>query len=259
MPDADTELKAGDVVTIFGEPMKLRDFSSRFLGAAKRSERMRVVIFGGDEYGFSLAQTLEAIQCDVRIIEKDAALCGKLADRLMNTTILCADATMASVLQEEQVGEADFFVATSAVDEDNVMSCLQAHTLGASSCLALIHRTDYAAVISASGGQLGIRAAVSPREATRREIQRFMTSEKFHVVQSFAGADLVEIDVARGSIAAGHMIREVDWPPGVVIVGHLRGIHAQVPGANEVLLAGDHVFAMVAKGSMKRFARLLES
>jgi len=259
VPDADSELAAGDVVTIFGEPIKLLDVSRQLLGGRGRGERMRVVIFGGDEYGFSLAQTLEAIQCDVRIIEKDAVLCGKLADRLTNTTILCADATMASVLEEEQVGEADFFVATSAVDEDNVMSCLQAHTLGAATCLALIHRTDYAAVISSSGGQLGIRAAVSPREATRREIQRFITPEKFHIVQSFAGADLVEIDVARGSIAAGHMIREVDWPPGVVIVGHMRGIHAQVPGANEVLLAGDHVFAMVANGSMKRLARLLES
>lgn len=259
VPDADTELKADDVVTIFGEPMKLRDFSSRFLGAAKRSERLRVVIFGGNEYGFSLAQMLEAVDCDVRIFEKDAALCSKLADRLMNTTILCADATVASQLEEEQVGGADFFIATSADDEDNVMSCLQAHTLGAANCLTLIHRTDYAAVISASGAQLGIRAAVSPREATLREIQRFITVEKFHIVKSFAGADLVEIDVAKGSIAAGHMIHEVEWPPGVVIVGHLRGIHAQVPGADEVLMAGDHLFAVVAKTSVKPFTRLLEA
>ena len=259
VPNADTVLQAGDVVTIFGEPMKLLDFSKQMLGTTRRGEKMRVVIFGGNEYGFSLAQMLEAIQCEVRIFEKNADLCEKLADRLMNTTILCADATVATLLEEEQVGDVDFFIATSADDEDNVMSCLQAHTLGAANCLALIHRTDYAAVISASGKQLGIRAAVSPREATRREIQRFITSEKFHIVKSFAGADLVEIDVGKGSIAAGHMIHEVDWPPGVVIVGHLRGIHAQVPGADEVLLAGDHLFAVIASGSMKPFTRLLES
>jgi trk system potassium uptake protein TrkA len=259
VPNADTVLEAGNVVTIFGEPMKLLDFSKQMLGGTRRGDRLRVVIFGGNEYGFSLAQMLEAIQCDVRIFEKNPDVCAKLADRLMNTTILSADATVASVLEEEQVGEADFFIATSADDEDNVMSCLQAHTLGATSCLALIHRTDYAAVISASGAQLGIRAAVSPREATRREIQRFITSEKFHIVKSFAGADLVEIDVAKGSIAAGHMIHEVNWPPGVVIVGHQRGIHAQVPGADEVLYGGDHLFAVVASGSMKPFTRLLEA
>lgn len=259
VPDADTTLEAGDVVTIFGEPRKLRDFSTQLLGSARRTDRLRVVIFGGNEYGFSLAQMLETVDCDVRIFEKDAAVCATLIDRLMNTTVLCADATVAAQLEEEQVGNADFFIATSADDEDNVMSCLQAHTLGASHCLTLIHRTDYAAVISASGAQLGIRAAVSPREATQREIQRFITVEKFHIVKSFAGAHLVEIDVCKGSIAAGHMIHEVHWPPGVVIVGHQRGIHAQVPGADEVLMAGDHLFAVVAAASMKPFARLLEA
>ena len=61
------------------------------------------------------------------------------------------------------------------------MSCLQAHSLGVQNCLTLIHRADYAAVISASGSQMGIRAAVSPREATRREIQRFITTDSYHV------------------------------------------------------------------------------
>lgn len=259
VPNAETTLEAGDIVTIFGEPTKLRDFCKQLLGEGQRNDKLRVVIFGGNEYGFSLAQMLETVNCEVRIFEKDPDLCSQLADRLINATILCTDATVAAELEEEQVGAADFFIATSADDEDNVMSCLQAHTLGVENCLTLIHRTDYAAVISASGTQLGIRAAVSPREATRREIQRFITAEKFHIVKSFGGADLLEIDVGKGSIAAGHMIHEVDWPRGVIIVGLMRGIHAQVPGANEVLMAGDHVFAMVANESVKSFIRLLEN
>jgi trk system potassium uptake protein TrkA len=258
VPDAGTLLQAGDVVTIFGEPRKLRDFSGRLQGGGQKTERLRVVIFGGNEYGFSLAQMLESVDCDVRIFEKDPGLCAKLADRLINTTVIRADAPMVSELEEEQVGSADFFIGTSSDDEDNVMSCLQAHTLGVKNCLTLIHRADYAAVISASGKQLGIRAAVSPREATRREIQRFITTDKHHVVKSFAGADLIEIDVGKGSIAAGHMVHEVNWPPGVVLVGQMRGIHAEVPGPEDVLFAGDHLYAVVARDSIKPFTRLLE-
>ena len=258
VPDADTELAAGDVVTVFGEPRKLRDFSVRLQGRQPKRERLRVVIFGGNEYGFSLAQMLESVDCDVRIFERDPALCAKLADRLVNTTVIRADATVVSELEEEQVGEADFFIGTSADDEDNVMSCLQAHTLGAKNCLTLIHRADYAAAISASGHHLGIRAAVSPREATRREIQRFITTDKYHVMKSFEGADLLEIRVGKGSIAAGHMVHEVDWPQGSVLVGRLRGIHAEVPGPEEVLLAGDHLYAVVARDARKGFVKLLE-
>jgi trk system potassium uptake protein TrkA len=258
VPDAESVLQAGDVVTIFGEPRKLRDFAVRLQGRQPRKERLRVVIFGGNEYGFTLAQMLESLDCSVRIFERDAALCEKIANRLVNTTVIHADATVVAELQEEQVGEADFFIGTSSDDEDNVMSCLQAHTLGAKNCLTLIHRADYAAAISASGHHLGIRAAVSPREATRKEIQRFITTDRYHVLRNLVGAALIEIRVGKGSIAAGHMVHEVAWPAGVVLVGQLRGIHAEVPGPDAVLLAGDHLYAVVAHGVLKSFVKLLE-
>lgn len=258
VPDAETVLQAEDVVTIFGEPRKLRDFSMGLQGAPAKRERLRVVIFGGNEYGFSLAQMLESVDCSIRIFEKDPVLCAKVADRLTNTTVIRADATVVAELEEEQVGEADFFISTCADDEDNVMSCLQAHTLGVKHCLTLIHRADYAAAISASGRHFGIRAAVSPREATRREIQRFITTDRYHVVKTFDGAVLLEMRVGRGAIAAGHMVHEVAWPPGVVLVGQLRGIHADVPGPDEVLLAGDHLYAVVTDAAIKPFVKLLE-
>ncbi len=55
------------------------------------------------------------------------------------STIRAKRAAVVAELEEEQVGEADFFVATSPSDEDNVMTCLQAHNIGASNCLTIIH------------------------------------------------------------------------------------------------------------------------
>ncbi|MFD2256836.1 Trk system potassium transporter TrkA [Luteolibacter algae] len=259
VPTADSVIEEGDLVTIFGEPRKLRDFAERLQGKRKGTRKLRVIIFGGNEYGFSLAQMLESIDCTVRVFERDPEICANLADRLSNATIINADATVSAELEEEQIGEADFFISTSTDDEDNVMSCLQAHTLGVKNCLTLIHRADYAAAISASGHHFGIRAAVSPREATRREIQRFITTDSFHTLKKFNGVDLVELRVGKGSIAAGHMIKEIKWPAGVVLVGKLRGLHAEVPGPEEVLLGGDHLYAMVAKEAKKPFLKLLEA
>lgn len=259
VPDADTVLDAGDVVTIFGAPRRLRDYADKLRGSKSMPEKLRVVIFGGNEYGFTLAQMLEGLRCSVRIFERDGALCEKIANRLSNTTVIRADATLAAELREEQVGDADFFIGTGPDDEDNVMSCLQAHTLGVKNCLTLIHRTDYAEAISASGHHFGIRAAVSPRETTRREIQRFITSERYHVMKSLEGAELIEIRVAKGSIAAGHMVHEVKWPPRTVLVGQLRGIHAEVPGPDDVLLAEDLLYVVVARESLKPLVKLLEN
>ncbi|MGJ8632282.1 MAG: Trk system potassium transporter TrkA [Luteolibacter sp.] len=259
VPVADSVVENGDIMTIFGEPRKLRVFAEILQGKRKATNKLRVVIFGGNEYGFSLAQMLESIDCTVRVFEKDPELCKALADRLSNATIINADATVSAQLEEEQIGEADFFISTSTDDEDNVMSCLQAHTLGVKNCLTIIHRADYAAAISASGHHLGIRAAISPREATRREIQRFITTANYTILKKFDGADLVELRVGKGSIAAGHMVKEIEWPPGVVLVGKLRGLHAEVPGPDEVLLGDDHLYAVVAKDAKKAFLKLLEA
>ena len=88
-------------------------------------------------------------------------LCHLRTERLSNTTIINADATVVAELEEEQVGQADFFIATSTDDEDNVMTCLQAHNIGAKNCLTIIHRADYARAIGSSGRHFGVVAAVS--------------------------------------------------------------------------------------------------
>jgi Trk K+ transport system NAD-binding subunit len=54
------------------------------------------------------------------------------------------------------------------------------------------------------------------------------------------------------------MVHEVAWPMGTVLVGQLRGIHADVPGPNDILLAGDHLYAVVEQTSLKAFVKLLE-
>src|SRR5690606_24327434 len=131
-----------DLLTLFGEPTRLHDFLPRFRQHSEKEDELNIVIFGGGEYGFSLAQSLESVDCRVRIFEEDEDRCEALSDLLTNVTILHADATSLAEMKEEQIGMADFFIATTQVDEDNVMSCLQAHSLGTKYCLPLIHRAD---------------------------------------------------------------------------------------------------------------------
>ena len=243
------------MVTIFGEPRRLTELSNRLQNIDIKKQR--VVIFGGGEYGFSLAQMLEAWDCRVRIFEKDPRRAQELTDKLTNTVVINSDATYLAELEEEQVGSADFFVATSGSDEDNVMTCLQAHNLGAKNCLTLIHRADYADAISVSGHHFGMMAAVSPREAARRDMERFITTDKFHTVKSLGAGEVIETTVANGSVAAGKTVGEVAWPNECVLVGRMHGLHADVPASNDVLEAGDTLYAMVAQSARKKFLKLV--
>jgi len=257
IPSADEILMTHDLVTLFGEPAKLHDTVLRLQNRSGKDQKSNIVIFGGGEYGFSLAQSLESWNCRIRIFEADPARCQVLSDQLTNVTILNADATSIAEMKEEQIGEADFFVAVTHVDEDNVMTCLQAHSLGTKYCLPLIHRADYADAMTGFGEKMGILAAVSPREATRKDLSRFITSDRFHLLQKLAGVELIEASVTEKSGLAGMKVRDVDWPDDCVLVGLLHGSRGQVPAADDVIKTEDSLYALVSPGAKRRFLKLV--
>ncbi len=257
IPKADEVLRSGDQVTLFGEPNRLHEIVMRLQNSSTREHESNIVIFGGSEYGFSLAQSLESWNCRIRIFEVDPDRCQELNDQLTKATILNADATSINEMKEERIGEVDFFIAVTNVDEDNVMACLQAHSLGAKYCLPLIHRADYADAMTGFGEKLGILAAVSPRKATRKDLSRFITSDRFHLVQKMAGVELIETTVASASVIIGKKVRDIGWPPDCLVVATLHGDRGQVPSADDVIEAGDNLYALVATKAKRPFLKLV--
>lgn len=259
VPAADDPLLSGDVVTVFGNPRHLQEVKPLFLRTGKSTESSRrVVIFGGGDVGLTLARMLENGPFQVRLLEKDKARCEFLTRILNRVAVLNADATSSRILREEQVGEADFFVAASEDDEDNVMTCLMARDLGAGAAFTLLRRADYAEVVVRTGAQLGINGAVSPRQAVFRDLSRFFSDERVRLLAELPGeVQLVQFEVSARSTLAGKKVGEAQWPAGSVLVCLVRGPSAQVPAAEDVLLDGDTVMALVAKESRKSLDRMV--
>lgn len=258
IPGGDESLQAGDVVTLFGATASLAGAASIFRDAGETDDEKKVVIFGGGEYGLALAQILEGGKFRTRMFDTDPERCAALSRMLSKTTLLCADATSMTQLREEQVGDADFFVAATHADEDNVMTCLQAHDLGVRHCVTLIHRADYADAVTRAGSRLGILGAVSPRMATSRELVRFtVEGETTTLVTLRGGLEVDEFVVREGSPLAGRRIAEIGWPRGSLLVSCTRGSAATVPAANDILQAGDLLVALVAPGSRREFLKLV--
>lgn len=257
VPSATEIIMPNDLVTLFGEPSKLHETVLRMQNKSGKEAKSNIVIFGGGEYGFSLAQSLESWNCRVRIFEQNPERCRELSDLLTNVTILNADATSIAEMKEERIGEADFFIAVTGVDEDNVMTCLQAYSLGTKYCLPLIHRADYADAMTGFGEKMGILAAVSPREATRKDLARFITSDRFHLLQTLEGVELIESTVHDDSSIIGQTVREIAWPADCVLVAQLHGVRGEVPSADDVINAGDSLYALVKPKAKRAFLKLV--
>lgn len=257
IPSASDELEGGDIISLIGEPSRLFEVSQRLRNRPDRDHKTNIVIFGGSEYGYSLAQMLEHWNCRIRIFESNKDRCLELSDQLSNVTILNADATSIAEMREEQIGDADFFIAVTDVDEDNVMTCLQAHNLGTKFCVPLIHRADYADTMTSFGQQLGILAAVSPREASRRDLSRFIVTDRFHLLQRLEGIELIESSVNAKSGIGGKKVSEIDWPAECVLVALLHGARGFVPAADDEINAGDYLYAMVSPKAKRAFLKMV--
>lgn len=206
---AETVLESGDLVTLFGEPQVL--FEKRCLfNPEVDAETVRVVLYGGGETSIALIRLLSHPRFKVRVLEKNAQQCRVLAEMFPRVTMICGDARTLRLMEEEQIGAADYFVACTKDDEANIMTCLQASKLGAKHCLLLMNRPDYVDVIERTKEALGVEMVVSPRLATGSEVMRYTSRAPYVHMASLSnqGGSIIEIRVAPGSRAVGKTLRK---------------------------------------------------
>jgi trk system potassium uptake protein TrkA len=257
VPSANTTLEAGDVVTIFGPANDLFHIR-REIGPKSSSEERRVVIVGGSEVAIALLRLLNNPRFKVRVIEQKADKCERLAARFPFATFINGDGTSLRLMEEEQIGGADYFVASTTDDERNILTATQARKLGCRHVQAVINKSDYEDILLNMQEALGIETIVSPRKVTAQEVLRYISKEPYIELFRFQeqGVRILEIKVLDHSPAAGKLLREVRWPPRSVAVALLHKFQAFVPGADDKILAGDRIVVIVLDENIREIVSL---
>ena len=249
---ADDSIEVGDRLTLFGEREDIDDVKDLF--RIKPFPKTGVVIAGGGETGYHLARTLEGDRSDVVLMEMSPTRSEFLAANLKTTTVIQADATQRSALEEERVGSADVFVACTGDDENNIMAGVEARDIGAKTIMAIVRRPDYANVV----GKLGIDLAVSPHEVMARQVMGFLNSGPVISRNSLAGGNIqvVEIEIMDGAPATDHVLANLPLPGSCLIAAIIRENYVRLPGADDRLEPGDAVVALVDDAVFKETIQL---
>ncbi len=258
VPSADTALQADDLATLVGPPEILFEVKNRF-EPEKRQDIIRVVLFGGTETAIGLVRLLKNPRFKIRIIENDPKTCRKLAERFPEVTVIHGTATSLKLMEEEQIGSADYFVGCTKDDEDNIMTCLQAKKLGAQHVQLVINKPDYEDVLDNLKETLGLEMVVSPRRATVDEILRYLSKDPFVELATLPqnSGKILEIRVSPNSPIINREIRDIRFPAGAVIVALLHKFQAKVPGADDKILAGDRVVVISHEDKVGELVKLL--
>ena len=129
-PQGDTVIEADDEVFFIAAKAHIRAVMGELRSIDETNKR--VVIAGGGQIGERLAEAIES-RYQVKIIEMSPARCRYLSDTLDSTVVLQGSASDRDLMLEENIADADVFLALTNDDEANIMSSLLAKRLGAGS------------------------------------------------------------------------------------------------------------------------------
>ena len=239
LPQGDTVIEADDEVFFIAAKANIRAVMSEMRRLDESYKR--IVIAGGGQIGERLAEAIES-RYQVKIIEMSPTRCRHLSDTLDSTVVLQGSASDRDLLMEENIADADIFLALTNDDEANIMSSLLAKRLGAKKVMTIINNPAYVDLIQ--GGDIDI--AISPQLATIGTLLAHVRRGDIVSVHSLrrGAAEAIEA-IAHGdeksSKVIGKAIENIALPPGTTIGAIIRDEEVLIAHDDTVIEAGDHV------------------
>jgi trk system potassium uptake protein TrkA len=244
----ETRILPGDEVFVLADKDKIRLVLASIHTTDKPVQRL--MLAGGGKVGLRLARNL-ADTYDVKLIERDKKRCEYLASQLPSSMlILNGDGADEDLLQEENVGEMDLFLALTSDDEDNIMSAMLAKRMGARRVMALINRRAYADMMQGST----IDIAISPAQTVIGELLAHLRRGDVAAVHSLrrGAAEALE-GIARGDIKTsklvGRRVEEIKLPKGVsmgaIVRGEGKNSEVLMPHHDTLIEANDHIVLFI--------------
>lgn len=208
-----------------------------------------VIVVGGGEVGFHLAERLSEETQDVVLIDSDAARAEDVGNRLDIMTVVGNGASL-SVLEQAGIEKAEKVLAVTSVDEVNLIVSLAARRLGVEYVAARISSPDYYKRSSVlSGESLGINLMINPERECARETLELLRSEVATDVASFADGRvrMIGLKVREGARIAGKSLRQLaaELPEHHYATAAIqRGEQTILPGGDDTIEAGDHIYLL---------------
>ena len=218
----------------------------------------RVVIVGGGNVGLAVARALEKgpDRIHAKVIERNRACAEAAADQLERTIVLHGDGLSAELMAEANIDRADAILAVTDDDKVNILACVRAKASGCPMAVALINDPTLVPLMA----PLDIDAWVNPRATTVSSILRHVRQGRVRVVYSIgdAEAEVIEAQVLSTSPIAGKVLRDIDFPEGVLIGAVKQGDAIIKPTGQTRVQEGDVIVIFSLAKDVPEVERLLQ-
>jgi len=263
IPNGDYCIRHGDLLTFIATKEKSLSF---FRKVGDKNAKIRdVLIVGGGNVSFYLAQFLIKSGISVKIIELNRERCEFLTDNLPEAEIIHADGSKVNILKEERVDKMDAFVALTGFDEENILlsvAAMQENPI--MKIVTKINHTHFGRIL----GKLSLDSIINPTAITTEKIVRFVRSKSAGItgdqrVETLyklgnGRAEALEFKISTKSALINKPLMDLQLRTNVLIAHIRRGNASIIPRGMDKILPDDSVIVVTTLPGISDIEEILK-
>lgn len=243
IPDGNYVISAGDVITVVTRPDQMDTF---FQSLGLKTDHIKnALIVGGSKMAFYLVRLLEEQNIKVTLIEKNKQRAEELAEQLPHATVVCGDGSNVSFLREEHLDHMDSMLASTSIDEENVILSLYAKNFVKYKVVTKIDHLDESELVK----QLGLDSIISPKLTMVERILKYVRATDNSIGSNVemlyrlydGKIEALEFMIREGSPIAGIRLSKLELKPSVLVAGIVRMGKLIIPTGMDEIQTGDSV------------------
>jgi trk/ktr system potassium uptake protein len=251
VPKRDNAFRKGDQLFVISKTDSVPEMLA--VCGKKAHSFKNIMILGGGEIGHRVAMELED-ELSVKLLDPNKEHSRKSAETLRKTMVIHDEGRDLDVMAAEGIMDMDAYIASSADEENNIISCLMAKHLGVGKTIAHVEKLDYVPIANT----IGIDALVNRKLSAAMEILRFIRKGEILSVATLHGVDaeVIELIAQEGSRVTKKEIRHLNFPEGAIIgcVMHNGGV--SIPVGDSQIEALDRVVVFTLPHAIHDVERL---
>lgn len=224
---------------------------------------MKIIVAGCGKIGGAIVTSLVSEGHDVIAIDSNP----QVVENITNTFDIlgvCGNGADCETLEEANIENVDLFVATTDLDELNMLACFIAKKMGATHTIARIRNPEYNdQSLSFMREQLGLSLAINPEMLTAAELFNILKLPAAVKTETFSrrSIEMIELKLPSDSALDGlNLIKMREkYKANYLICAVKREDEVYIPNGNFKLKANDKIGIIASPTEMLKLLKMLDT
>ena len=221
---------------------------------------MNIVVVGGGKVGATLIEQLSNEEHDITVVDVNQKVLTNISNRYDIVTV-CGNGAAYPIQIQAGVEKADLIIATTSMDERNILCCMVAGQVGAKYTIARVRNPEYASHMQYLQDNLKLSMSINPEQEAAREIMRILHFPAAIRVNQFMHdrVEMIEIRRAEGNPLIGLSLSEMKnrYDQNILICAVSRENKSYIPNGNFVLHQDDHITLLGSPADLNSLTKKL--